>query len=144
MKRIVEAFCFFLAIYGGVHAIPASWLWYDVDYVAVQSGSAQPLQIEFSRQVKRDFRGAYSVVVRTDATVVCDASGGPFTYKGGSRGPKVVDMKWWAPSDPRCVDLPADTPLTMETCWTVLEPFWGWWPSKRLCVASDPFEVTGD
>jgi hypothetical protein len=111
-------------------------------YVKSYERGKIPVELLFSREVRHDFTGSYSVIVRDgNDTVVAEDSGGPFGYKSTSTLPKDLTLAWWAGGISDTVrNLPAGL-YNMETCWTVHNPFYVT-PSKTVCVQSNVFEVT--
>ena len=132
-----------LLLWALLTAIPATW-WFDPDVMYVKSYERGkiPVELLFSREVRHDFTGSYSVIVRDgNDTVVAEDSGGPFGYKSTSTLPKDLTLVWWAGGISDTVrNLPAGL-YNMETCWTVHSPFYVT-PSKTVCVLSNVFEVT--
>jgi len=121
---------------------PASY-WYDAGTMIIPDANEYaPVIIDYDGGAKREFTGAYSVVVRNirNQQVVCDASGGPFTYKPDAVYPAPLTLSWWAPSDARCSALPEGAYL-VETCWGIRNIFWGLVPAKAICTTSNPFNV---
>lgn len=141
--RIAAAVLVFLCAYFAAATIPATWLWFDPDtpIVADTTTEAAPV-IGFDRQIKRETRISYTVTMRRTAglTMLCDPTGGPFTYRPDATLPEVIDLVWWTGGDSRCWPQEAGTYL-METCWTVVRPFWGLVPPKTVCRTSPPFRV---
>lgn len=120
---------------------PAS-IWFKVNAVRVSDTYVgDPAPITADREVRRAFSGSYHVLVRgADSSMAsCDASSGVFTYDV-----KVEllnrDMAWWAPSDPRCSNLP-EGEYIMETTWTLHNLFWGLVPNKYVKSYSNLFSV---
>ena len=132
----------FFLTYVGLALVPASY-WHDKGTMFVpDEQSDQPIELRWQGGAKREFRGVYTVVVRSIDTnrVVCEARGGPITYRPDATRPDPLTLDWWAPSDPRCADLPLGA-FVLETCWTVKAPFGGVVPDKTHCLASNPFRV---
>lgn len=118
--------------------------WYRMGELIVPSPVIrQPAEILYvNGGPVKDFLGEYAVTVRSQPLngIVCEARGGPFLYRTDSTRPDPLTMAWWAPSDPRCVNLP-DGDFILETCWTVLKPFGGFVDEITECITSDPFRV---
>lgn len=125
---------FVLFIYLPAVLVPASWFWYspgDTVFSDAYEGEAPPLS--YYREIKVDTLIQYSVAVRDEAgEIVCDAIGGPFTYKalksGVLTGKTLAD---WAPSDPRCRSLPVGS-YVAETTWTVIHPLGDYLPEGPI------------
>jgi hypothetical protein len=132
---------FFLA-YIGLASVPASY-WHDKGTMFIPDlQSTQPIELRWQGGTLREFRGVYTIIVRSTENnrVVCDARGGPVTYKPGATRPDPLTIDWWASSDFRCSALPAGV-FTLETCWTIKAPFGGVVPDKTHCLVSNPFRV---
>lgn len=119
---------------------PAS-LWFDpgLQTVAQEDGGVIVTQ---DRVIHSDFLGEYHVIVRETVGLrpVCEGMGGPFTYRENDGAiPAVQPIDKWAGGS--CGDLPPGDYI-METCWTVVRPYFGIVPPKTVCVTSSPFEVT--
>ena len=129
-------------IYIGLALIPASYWHNKGEMFVLDPQTSQPIHLLWTGGTVRGFTGRYTVVVRNldQNRIVCEAMGGPFTYRPNSTRPEPLTMDWWAPSDQRCSTLPADA-YTVETCWTVKAPFGGVVPDKTHCVTSNPFQV---
>lgn len=132
----------FFATYFGLAVVPASY-WHDKGSMFVPDlQSEQPIELRWQGGAKREFRGVYTVVVRSidNNQIVCEARGGPITYHPEATRPDPLTLDWWAPSDPRCKILPTGA-FTLETCWTIKAPFGGVVPDKTHCLMSNPFRI---
>lgn len=134
-----------LALYIVASLWPARF-WYNPGLMYVpNSREGERIVLHFTGGVVRGFDGSYAVLVREIDTgkVVCDASGGPFPYRTDATRPDPLTIGWWAPSDPRCANLPAGNYI-LETCWTVGGLLWGILPPKNICHDPAPFTVLPD
>lgn len=90
------------------------------------------------REIKRDFLGSYSVIVRRADTLVvaCDGSAGPFTYRAGAALPETVFLEWWL-GEPCNLD---PGRYTMQTVWQIDR-----WPLRDavITVNTPEFIVEG-
>lgn len=122
--------------------VPPSY-WYEVRSVIVADAvTGTPNQVTAYREIKRPFKGSYHVIIRgvDDASAVCDAASNVFPYRPMPAVLLVKDMAWWAPSDPRCSNLPPGT-YVMDTTWTIHGPFYRLSPDKSFTITSNPFMV---
>ena len=112
-----------LALYAGFAIAP-----FGVFYSWTGSITFEPEGTTFTHHSRNrsSFLGEYGAIVREveSGNVVCEASGGPFTYGRWPIRRKIWTVAKWAPSDPRCLELPPGE-YFMETCWTAIEPRWG-------------------
>lgn len=132
----------FFLTYFGLALVPASY-WHNAGAIFVPDEQHdQPIELRWQGGAQRQFLGSYTVIARSLDTnrIACDARGGPFIYHLGTTIPDPLTLDWWAPSDSRCSDLPVGA-YTLETCWTVITPFWGIVPNKTQCVTSNPFRI---
>lgn len=146
LRRVVRVFdwvALVLVAWAGLAMIPAQALWFDPGDVVVSSSDIDhPPVIFFEREIKRPARISYSIVVRVIGTQspVCAPTVGPFEYRPDATLPDPIDLVWWTGGDDRC--WPRDPgEYIMETCWTVVSPFWGAVPPKTVCRTSNPFTI---
>lgn len=128
--------------YLALAAFPASY-WYDVGATDIPDAPhGEPVKILFTGGPLREFRGSYTVTMRRFETgeIACEARGGPFPYKPGSKRPNPLTMEWWAPSDNRCHRPPVGTYI-VTTCWEVEGPMGGLVPDKHVCSQPEAFNV---
>ncbi|MGB7241669.1 MAG: hypothetical protein WBC93_06250 [Sulfitobacter sp.] len=140
--------------YAALVLLPSS-IWYEPGVPVFRDAQlGESPDVEFFREIKIASSIKYSVIVRVVGTndVVCDAVGGPFTYKPTLGPLKDKDLAWWAPSDPRCSMLPVGE-YWAETTWTIvnpigellpdiLRPIGSLVPSKRVTQIGPPFSIT--
>jgi len=141
--RLIDAFASIAVLWAIMALVPANWFWFDPGRVIVGDGmAAHPPEVSFTRKIKRDTRMKYQVVIReVGGAVVCDPASAAFTYRKDATLPDHIDLIWWTGNDARCWPREPGTYL-METCWTVVSPFWGLVPPKPICRESPPFRVT--
>lgn len=142
LARYIDIFGAFALLWLVLSLLPLS-LWFDPGQVRVSNGSAErePV-ILFSRDIKRNVRMQYQVVVRKmgSKTAVCDPKRGPFTYRSDAHLPDTITLTWWTGGDDRCWPQPPGDYI-LETCWTMPAPFWGFVPAKTVCRDSNPFTI---
>lgn len=120
MNKFVHFFSLFFIWWFSLMLVPASYWYVPGEVTVANSLDGTSPKIEFYRHIKGDVRMAYQVVIRgVEGTVVCEATSSPFTYKE-NKGTINKDLDWWVSG--RCNPLRAGS-YTMETCWTVTEPF---------------------
>lgn len=113
-------------------------------YVDPNPAPAGDIRLEYNGGARRAFIGKYSVIARrfSDNGIACDASSAPFKYDPNAKRPDPLTMKWWAPSDSRCADLPPGV-YTLETCWTITgRGWWGILPDLTDCITTPNFRVS--
>lgn len=105
---------------------------YDADFGA-------PVHMEVTQEVRRDFNGAYHVVVRNvaDNSAVCDYHT-PFEYKSENSPQDPLTLYWWS-NDVRCKILPIGAYYVETTRW--VERFGGLIPDGQISVISNVFEI---
>lgn len=142
--RLLDWVALVLVIWAGLAMVPANWLWFDPGAVVVSNSDMDhPPAILFEREIKRPARISYSVVVREIGAqrAVCDPTVGPFGYRLDATLPEPIDLVWWTGGDERCWPREPGEYI-METCWTVVAPFWGLVPPKTVCRTSNPFAIS--
>lgn len=123
----------------------AAWsasFWYDVGAVRIDdSPVGHPIQVLYTGGARRDFRGAYSVILREAATgqVVDEDRSSVFQYRVGVDRPDPIFLTWWAPGLSETIPVGS---YVIETCWTVHGAFWGLVPPKTSCATSNIFRIT--
>lgn len=142
--RLIDALASIAILWAVMAVVPAHWFWFDPGRVIVgDSDGTKPPSVSFEREIKRDVRMRYQVVIRKiGGAAVCDPASAAFTYRKDAELPDDVDLVWWTGGDKRCWPREPGTYL-METCWTVVSPFWGLVPPKLICRESAPFRVGG-
>lgn len=135
---------FAVLIYAMLSMVPPTWFWFDpgTPYVADSTTEAAP-EVGFGRSIKQDVLIRYGVTIRRaeGLTVVCDPQSSAFTYQKDATLPDHIDLVWWTGGDNRCWPREVGTYI-METCWTVVRPFWGVVPPKTVCRTSPPFRIS--
>lgn len=145
--KITDLVSVILVIWLGLVLVPVQWVWFNpVAYFVADSSVDTPPKVEFERTIKRDVTMTYSVVIRRvgNRNAVCDPVRGPFTYRTDADMPHDADLVWWTGGDERCWPREVGSYLS-ETCWTVVNPFWGLVPPKTVCVKGNggaPFHIT--
>lgn len=142
--RLIDLTFVLILLWTALAAVPASWMWFSPGAVIVSdSTTGKPPLIEFDRTIKRNVKMTYQVTIRrmTTKEPVCDPQRGPFTYHHDASLPLPVDLIWWSGADKRCWPRDPGTYL-METCWTVVRPFWGIVPPNPVCRTSNPFTIS--
>lgn len=143
--RWIERFLVvFALIHLGYVVWPTSW-WFEPGLVLVQDTYVdEDAEIDFTREIHRDFLGSYSVVVRYahNREVHCEAESGAFPYEMASSLPHDLDLKWWANSDPDChaPNLPPSNYVAV-TCWFIHAKYFPHMKPKTVCRESTVFEV---
>lgn len=142
--RLLDALASIAIVWAAMAMVPADWFWFDPGRVIVaDSDGHTPPEVSFTRHIKQDSRMKYQVVIReVGGSVVCDPASAAFTYRKDATLPDHIDLVWWTGGDKRCWPRQSGTYL-METCWTLVSPFWGLVPPKPICRESPPFRVNG-
>ena len=156
MRRLEWWIIFWMFIYSACVAVPPSAFWFKPGIpVFSDAMEGDPVPLAYEREIKRDTRIKYAVVLRRPGTTipVCDDEGGPFTYRANI-GPVVDrDLAWWTQNNPDCNNLKPGS-YWIETTWTIvyplgdllpvwLDPFLGWIiPSKDVSRISPLFNIT--
>lgn len=113
--------------------IPATFWFQPISIEVVKDKTAMVL---VNRKTFRDFYGRYFVDVRDlnnkNLTIVCSGSG-EHSYKGGLSEPYRTSLFEWAGNNPKCALLPTGN-YSIETCWVVIDPFFGIVPDKKICI----------
>ena len=143
LVRVADILAVALVTWGGLSLVPVEWVWFDPGRVIVGDSTVDdPPVMQFNRKVKRQAKISYQVVIRnvTNRQVVCDPKRGPFTYRPTASLPADMRLDWWTGYDPRCWPREVGT-YFMETCWTVVRPFWGLVTPKTVCRESNTFRI---
>lgn len=115
-----------MVAYIGLCMVPGEALWFDPGQPMFEDTvvGGDPV-LKFNREIKRETTMRYAVFLRRDQDddPACDAEGGPFTYLPAKSG-VLVDgtLGKWAPSDPRCRQLPVGSYYGTVT-WTITNPY---------------------
>ena len=137
-------------LFMAVLAYVTAWLIIDVRWfidlrgvIVEDSVVGEDPAILVSRDINRDFSGAYYVTIREQPSnsVACTTGRVPLNYEAATQPIEEQTLSWWAHGG-SCTDvledrLPAGI-YTMETCHEVVSPLR---PPKQRCVQSGPFYV---
>lgn len=141
--------------YVALAALSAESLWFRPSVpVFADATEGEVPALTYSRAILRPADIRYSVVVRAtgQAWPACESPNGPFPYLAASGPVDGKDLAWWAPNDPRCLDLPPGSYWAVTT-WEVIDPLgdllpapldgWLGWilPPKRLTRESPLFTI---
>jgi hypothetical protein len=136
-----------IAAWIGMAAVPGTW-WLDVRSVTVTSApSPAAVILQVDQTIERPFFGIRSVALRQSpgGVLVCTNTRRMIPYHPEISLPDPVSLQWWlgSASDLQdCVDNGfGPRTYTLETCWTIVAPFMGFWPDKRFCVNSTLFRI---
>ena len=141
--RLVDGLALLFVAWAALAMVPVEWVWFNPGNPVVSDSTTKIApSVDFSRVIKRPTVMSYGIVIRnvSQATVVCDPDGGPFTYRPEATLPEGVDLVWWTGGDDRCWPRDVGTYI-METCWTVKHPFYGIVPPKTVCRESNTFTI---
>lgn len=114
-----------------------------VDYVNVgNSVVGDPVIIDVKREILREFRGTYTVEVRTfpRREVVCLASKS-LNYRPDSNTPEEIDLHWWA-DDGVCSGPDLDPGEYMLVTTWVIHSETDQVPDQSITIDSNPFSVS--
>lgn len=142
--KLVDIVAIAFVAWGALFAIPGELIWFDPQEVIISDSRIEnPPTVSFKRDIKRDVKMKYQVVIRElrSKVPVCDPTRGPFTYRTDSELPTPINLIWWTGADERCWPREEGTYIA-ETCWTIVEPFWGLVPPKSVCRDSNPFSIS--
>jgi len=124
-------------------AIPAT-IWFEPHTMFVPDATAgEDFELIYTGDVNREFTGYYSVTIRR-AEDFSTPTGGemrsgtrPYSPDAVSGRPDPITMSWWAHE----IDVESLEPgyYILNTCWTVVNPFFGLVPNKTVCIESNVF-----
>lgn len=144
--RVLIVAALLAGTYSAVVAVPVSW-WLDVRSVEVAS-AATPAEVtlKVNRAIRRAFSGSFVVTVRRNpgGSFVCSTgSSTPINYRPHAEMPDPLYLWWWLGSKASLASCDDFVPggYLLETCWTVLRPFWGLVPEKTWCIDSNGFKI---
>jgi len=130
--------CCWVAFISFTSWAPASW-WLEVQRIHIPTAQAgEPVEMQVSRTIKRDFVATWTVSIRTadlDSELICVGSG-KSNYREGANLPKSLTLAWWTGG--ACHTLPAGQ-YWLATDWDI-QPN-GIWPGKRVSMDSNRFTV---
>ena len=137
-----------IAFYGLLVALPPS-LWIEVRSIVVNSApTPAEVTIKVDRSIHWPFDGIYSVTIRRvpGLQFVCTAQPpNAIRYRPGAQLPDPLSLSWWLgePADLQRCEAQGLGPgrYLIETCYTVLRPFWGLVPSKHYCLDSPTYDI---
>ncbi len=141
--RAVDLLSLALVAWVALSLVPVNWVWFDPGDVFISDGARDQVPVvTFDRTIRRPVLMRYQVTIRSvdGNRVVCDPTGGPFTYRPNAQMPEPADLVWWTGGDKRCWPREPGS-YVAETCWTVERPFWGLVPPKIICRRSNVFTV---
>lgn len=130
-----------IIVYTAAWLTPATWWYQPVSLMVGDVLEGGDPIISVKRNIKRSFQGQYTASVwrdPSDGHVAC-AGSDTIRYKGGLFGPHDAPLTQWA-DDPWCGNLEPGR-YHLETCWTVLRPFYGIVPGKTVCAVSNIWTV---
>ena len=138
--RLADFTSVLLILYMLLAAIPLSLIGFAPGGTEVRVDERGEPRVTFFRMISRDLIMQYSVVIRDPVSqnIHCQAGSVPFWYHKQS-GTIVRDIKWWAPGDSRCWNLPPGRHV-MTTCWEWKTPM-PFLPDKIVCRDSNIFEI---
>lgn len=122
-------------------AWPASY-WYNAGEIQINDSIyLEDPSLLYNGSVSRNFKGKYSVVLRTDNNeIISEYESGVFTYRTDNKRPDTILLfDYWAPG---LVDQLENEVLPVgsyyaQTCWTVVSPFYGLVNDKVICKNSN-------
>lgn len=120
-------------------AVPTSpWMTFTRVYV-YDAYYGELVLMDVTQEVRRDFDGAYHVVVRNVASneAVCDYHT-PFRYQVKNKPKDPPDLAWWS-NDVRCKILPVGAYYVETTRW--IQRLGGLIPDGQISVTSNVFEI---
>jgi hypothetical protein len=129
-------------------AVPVSF-WINVRHVTVASAETPAdVTMRVDRDIKRPFAGSFVVTVRRSpgGGFVCSTgSSKMIVYRPNAEMPDPLYLWWWLGSKAALASCDDFRPggYLLETCWTVLQPFWGVVPEKTWCIDSNGFKIGG-
>jgi hypothetical protein len=142
----LELLVWILAVsYVMLMATPASF-WYDAGDLLVRGPLTDDhgeIVIEYNGGARRDTEMSYSVVVRevTRQEIITEDVSGVFLYSKDATRPDPLYMSWWSPRSFGSDLILSEGVYQVETCWTVVKPFFGIVPPKTVCLTSNIFYV---